>query len=279
MASSLSIAPAAPRARVARRAGASLVSAGLALLGVALVAGAWQLVAWASDPTIVPPPADVLRAVSADWSSIPAVEFLLFQTGGIGGAVAYTTVNVLLGVGLGTAAGLPLGIVMSRTRVVSVLLELPLLALGTVPLLVILPFLTLWFGTARVAQFGLVLVFALLTVTFAMQSAGKTVGEHYAHYAASLGASPRRVLWTVVLPGSAPAAVGAIRVALAAGWGLETVAELLGASSGAGRVIQATAQIAATTDLLATVLVLAAIALVVDAVATLIGGFVVRWKE
>lgn len=252
-----------------------------ALLGVAglvVVVVLWQVVASASNPSRVPPPADVWRSVEADWHQIPALSYLEFQSGGIGAAVAYSTVHVLLGVAVGTAIGVPLGIALARIRVMRLVLAPPLTVLGSLPLLALLPFITLWFGTAGLAQSGLVIAFAVLVVTFAAESAAITVGDRYANYASSLGATRGRILWTVVLPASAPTLVGAIRVALAAGWSWEAVAELLGAQHGVGRVIDVTARLGAVSDLAATVLCLAGVAVICDVLVAGLAGIVMRWR-
>jgi ABC-type nitrate/sulfonate/bicarbonate transport system permease component len=136
----------------------------------------------------------------------------------------------------------------------------------------------LWFGTAGFAQSGLVMLFAFLTVTVAAESAAVTVSDQYSDYASTLGASRQRILWTVVLPASGPTVIGAIRVALAAGWGWQAVAELLGAHAGVGRVIDVTARLGAVSDLAATVLCLAVVAVICDAVLAGAAGVVLRWK-
>jgi ABC-type nitrate/sulfonate/bicarbonate transport system permease component len=250
----------------------------LALCGLGMVTLAWELTALASDPSQVPAPADVLHSVTSSWDRIPALFYLEFQSGGIGAALAYSTVNVLVGVAVGTAIGLPLGITMARVRLVRSLLEPPLSLLGSLPLLALLPFITLWFGTARFAQSGLVILFSFLTVTVTARSAAVAVSDQYANYASSLGASRQRILWTVVLPATGPTMIGAVRLALAAGWGWQAVAELLGAHAGVGRAIDVTARLGAVSDLVATVLCLAAVAVACDTIVAGVGGVLVRWK-
>jgi ABC-type nitrate/sulfonate/bicarbonate transport system permease component len=263
----------------AHDAGRLLSRVGLGVAGIALVVGLWALVAAVSSDLKVPAPAGVLQAVIDDWNEIPAVVYIAFQSGGISEALSYTTVSVLVAVSVGTVIGVPLGVALARYRTFEKVMEPPLMVLGTMPLLIILPFITLWFGTARFAQSGLVLIFTILTVTFAAQAAAQTVSGHYANFSACLGASPSRTLWTVVLPAAMPDVIGAVRVALAAGWGWQCVAELLGANDGVGRIIQVTAQIQATTDLFATLLCIAIVAVVFDGLVAAAGGFLVRWKE
>lgn len=250
----------------------------LALCGLAVIGLIWQLTALASNPSQVPAPSDVWRSLIEDWHQIPALAYLEFQSGGIGAALTFSTAHVVTGVAVGTAVGLPVGITVARVRLARLLLAPPLSLLGTSPLLVLLPFITLWFGTAALAQSGLVMLFAFLTVAFAAESAAVTVTDTYANYAASLGASHRRILWTVVLPAAAPTIIGAVRIALAAGWSWEAVAELLGAHAGVGRIIDVTARLGAVSDLTATVLCLAAIALLCDAAVAGAGRALFRWR-
>jgi ABC-type nitrate/sulfonate/bicarbonate transport system permease component len=283
MATTAATAPATvgPRIALARLRGVArgLQSLGLGIAGLLLVLGLWAVVSGIANPLKVPPPGQVFDAIGNDWSNIPALAYLTFTKGGIGDALKYTAFNVITAVGIGTLLGVPFGIFLGRVRTASLALEPLLIALGTLPLLVLLPFITLWFGTARFAQSGLVLVFTFLTVTFASQAAATTVSEHYSNFAACLGASRGRTLWTVVLPAALPGVLAAVRVALAAGWGWECVAELLGAQHGIGRVIQVTAQTEATPDLFATLLCLAVVAVLADGLVAAVGGFYIRWKE
>jgi ABC-type nitrate/sulfonate/bicarbonate transport system permease component len=112
-----------------------------------------------------------------------------------------------------------------------------------------------------------------------VQSSARAVGERYANWAACLGASQGRILREVILPAVGPDLIGALRLALAAGWGLQVIAELLGSELGVGRLLQVTSQVTATTDLIATLLCLAAAALLLDSLIAAIGKATVRWTE
>ncbi len=251
----------------------------LSLLGVLLFGAVWGVVSLGSDPVRVPSPRVVLTALRDDWDNIPALQFIAFQSGGIRQALQYTTVNVVVGVAIGSAAGFVLGAVLGRVQLARELLGPPLFVLGTVPILVLAPFLTIWFGTARIVQAGLVIAFALVTVAAVTQRATLDIGARYTDYARSLGGSPRLILTAVVLPATLPSVLGAVRVAAAAGWSFETVAELLGGSKGTGKLIQSMQGLSATADIMAAVVALGLTALVVDAAIRAIGTWVIRWQE
>ena len=160
----------------------------LAALGVAAVVGLWWLLALETISARVPAPPEVIESIGRNFTSIRALEYVLFTTGGIYQNLLYTIENVLIGVALGTAVGFPLGVLIGRVRIARDLLEPPLLVLGTVPVVMLLPFLTMWFGTARIAQNGLVIFYAALTVAVVAQQATLGIAGRFEQYATSLGA-------------------------------------------------------------------------------------------
>lgn len=251
----------------------------LAVVGVGVVVGIWWLIALGSDPVRIPSPQVVLQALVDDWNEIPALSFIAFQSGGIKQAVGYTAMNVVVGVGIGASIGFVVGALLGRSRLARETLSPALFVMSTVPVLILAPFLTIWFGTARIVQAGLVIVFALVTVAAVTQQATLDVGERYTNYAASLGARRSLLLRAVILPAIVPAAIGGIRVAAAAGWSFATVSELLGGNQGVGKLIQTMQGLSATADIMAAVIALGIVAVLVDAVIRLVGTWVVRWQE
>jgi ABC-type nitrate/sulfonate/bicarbonate transport system permease component len=257
----------------------ALVSGALALVGVGLVVAAWQLASTVMRSSQVPSPWQVLLAIPRDWDFVPAVYFFNFERDGLRDALAYTTVNVLIGVAVGVVAGLAVGVFIAQARTARAILEPPLLILGTIPLVTVLPFISIWFGTERFAQSALVIISAFVTTAFAAQSAALTVGELYSNYARTLGAGRTRILATVILPAIGPEVIGAVRLSLAAGWGWQAVAELLGGGDGVGRIIRNTANIGAVDSIFAMLLCITVVALLIDTAVLLLGRFVTRWNS
>ncbi len=251
----------------------------LAALGVGLVLVMWTLAAAATEPVRIPSPILVFEAISQNLVEIRALEFASFGSGGIIQNLTYTAVNVLMGVAAGAVAGFAIGLLIGRVRIVRNLLEPPLLFVGTVPVLVLLPFLSLWFGTGRLASNGMVIFYTMVTVAVVTQQATTNISNYYDNYALSLGASSTRVLLQVVRPAVIPEVLGAVRVALAFGWGFQAIAEVLGGQIGAGRVIRVYAQYAATAEILAIVFSVGVLAVVVDGIVAGVGRWVVRWQE
>ena len=185
----------------------------LAALGMGLMLVMWALAAAATEPVRIPSPILVFDAIRQNLVEIRALEFASFGTGGIVQNLTYTTVNVLIGVAAGAVAGFAIGLLIGRVRVIRNLLEPPLLFVGTVPVLVLLPFLSLWFGTGRLATNGMVIFYTMVTVAVVTQQATTNISNHYDNYALSLGASSTRVLLQVIRPAVIPEVLGAVRVA------------------------------------------------------------------
>ena len=251
----------------------------LAALGVGLVLVIWALAAAATEPVRIPSPILVFDAIRQNLVEIRALEFASFGTGGIIQNLTYTAVNVLIGVAAGAVAGFAIGLLIGRVRVIRNLLEPPLLFVGTVPVLVLLPFLSLWFGTGRLATNGMVIFYTMVTVAVVTQQATTNISNYYDNYALSLGASSSRVLLQVIRPAVIPEVLGAVRVALAFGWGFQAIAEVLGGQIGAGRVIRVYAQYAATAEILSIVFSVGVIAVIVDGIVAGVGRWLVRWQE
>ncbi len=251
----------------------------LASLGVGLVLVVWSLAAAATEPVRIPSPILVFQAIRENLFEIRALEFASFGSGGIIQNLTYTAVNVLIGVGTGAVAGFAIGLLIGRVRVIRDLLEPPLLFVGTVPVLVLLPFLSLWFGTGRLATNGMVIFYTMVTVAVVTQQATTNISNYYDNYALSLGASSTRVLLQVIRPAVIPEVLGAVRVALAFGWGFQAIAEVLGGQIGAGRVIRVYAQYAATAEILSIVFCVGVLAVVIDGIVAGVGRWVVRWQE
>jgi len=145
--------------------------------------------------------------------------------------------RLLLGLSLGGAAGLLLGLAMSWSRWSRRLVDLPIQFLRALPLLAMVPLFQLWFGTYLVGQilfvaYGVGVIFFAGTV-----NAVRNVPQIYLDNARSLGASRLMLYRTIILPAIFPAMRSVILLSLGAGWGAVLGAEYLGAQSGLGYVI------------------------------------------
>ena len=139
-------------------------------------------------------------------------------------------IGLVAGIGIGVATGLLVG--MSRWARDIVLP--PVLMLRTIPILALIPLFMFWFGAREVG----ILIFVSFAV-FSMMivntlEAIRNVAPIYQDYARCMGATPRQVYRTVIVPAILPALNGGIRVILSLSFAIVLAGELLATDSGLG---------------------------------------------
>ena len=95
--------------------------------------------------------------------------------------------------------------------------------------------------------------------------------------ARSLGATQRQVVRHVILPSALPSILTGLRIALGAGWSTLVAAELVAATRGLGFMIQSAAQFLVTDVVVMGILVIAAIAFVLEFIIRRIERTLVPW--
>ena len=251
----------------------------LGLLGLAALLGLWFLVSANLGPVRLPSPTATLDAMLENFRSSPMMASQGLGENGISGQLGITIFRTVFGVTIGGVLGIAIGVLMASSRQVQLLLRPPLETLRLTPSLVAAPFLVLWFGTSAWAQMGLVAFYSLITLQLSAYAAVKNLAPYYALYARTLGASPRQVMRTVTLPGIVPELVGAFRVVLQLGWGLELVAELIGAQRGIGRMMSSMQSIFRTDLVIAGIVWIAIAAVITDWVVKMIMHRATRWSD
>jgi ABC-type nitrate/sulfonate/bicarbonate transport system permease component len=190
-----------------------------------------------------------------------------------------TTLTVLAGIAVGGVVGTATGLA-SATNGTARQIFAPLVAiLGTVPILVAAPFFLIWFGLAESSKVILVGFYSGVVLHIYAERSLDNLNPRFREYAETLGAGRRLTLWAVVLPGVLPELFGGFRTALGAAWGLATIAELLGALHGVGRVIIATWAVYDIAAMMAAILMLALIATVLDSTVMALRRWVTRWAD
>jgi ABC-type nitrate/sulfonate/bicarbonate transport system permease component len=253
------------------------VAGGIA--GIGAVALIWTALSAGSTAARFPSIPAIFDAIRENFDVAPILAYTTFGVGGVWSNVLWTAQNVVLGVATGLVIGFGTGLALARVQWFNRLGRLPVAILGTVPVLAVLPFLTLWFGNSALATNGLVIFFTALTVASTVQSAAVDAEVRYADYAATLGVSPRRTTVSVILPALVPSTIGVVRAATAFGWGFQCIAEVLGGSQGAGRLIRSFSDATQTAGAIGVLIVVGCVAVLVDALIGITGRWIVRWNE
>lgn len=193
--------------------------------GVIIVLG-WQLAASALAPGYIARP---FRTVA----EIPAVltdQRFLSATGS-------TLLAVLEGLVIAVLAGTVIGLVMGRMRDVDRVLRLYVDSFYAMPLVALVPLLTVWFGYSPTARLAVVVIEATLPIVFAVAEGGRSLDSSYLDVTRAYRAPWWRVWTGVALPASMPYLLSGIDLAIGRALIGAVVAEFIAGLNGLGYYI------------------------------------------
>jgi NitT/TauT family transport system permease protein/taurine transport system permease protein len=158
----------------------------------------------------------------------------LAAKGILGAYLEDSLLRLVVGAAAGIAVGLPLGLLLGLSdRAHRALWPLVLFfqAIGDIAWL---PILIVWFGFG-LGTMTFVIVYTVAFPVLMNTALGvRTIPETLPRAAASLGASPARIVLEVVLPGALPNIVTGLRNGLGFGWRALVAAEIIVGTSGIG---------------------------------------------
>jgi len=207
-----------------RRASARLMS--LALL-VALV-GIWEAVVRQTGMSalVLPAPSAVAATL---WNTL--------ASGYLWPHIGTTVAEMLLGLALGGAAGLAIGVALAESALLDRVLKPYVIVSQVVPKLALAPLFVLWFGfgmAPTVVMTALICFFPLMENTL---TSLRQVDSHRLQLFGMLGASRTQTLLRLKLPAGLPGILAGLRVAVVLALVGAVVGEFIGASRGLGAVI------------------------------------------
>jgi putative hydroxymethylpyrimidine transport system permease protein len=198
----------------------------IAALILLSVFGAWELYVHASDidPLLLPAPSEIAVSL-VDDRALLASNFLV------------TAQVVILGITLAIAAGVTLALVLHLSNPVRRALYPLLVASQAVPIVVLAPLLTVWFGYDLGPKLVIVALISFFPVAVVVLDALARTDRDLDRLLASLQAPRGRRLWLVELPAALPAAVSGAKVAVAVAVIGAVFAEYAGSEAGLGHMV------------------------------------------
>jgi ABC-type nitrate/sulfonate/bicarbonate transport system permease component len=248
------------------------------IAGVVLFVAMWQLATYLLPPIILPTPLGVVGRVYRDFWSAPSLSYYGVSEANLYGNLIYTAENVAIAVLSGAAIGTFCGLLSARFSLLRAVVDPVMMTAGTVPILIAAPFLLIWFGVGRTSAVCLVIFYVAVILYVFAQRAASNLDPIFEESALTLGATKRQMVGDILIPATVPEVLGGLRIALAGAWGLEAIAELLGAQSGMGKVLEVLAGATDPQGIMATLLVLGATAILADALAAFAVARVTIWS-
>ncbi len=186
----------------------------------------WELIVRVFAPAYVAKPTGIIAA----FPGVIGNPAFLSAAGSTLGAVAQ---GLMLALIFGTIAGLAMG----RIPLVERMLRYYVSSLYAVPMVAVLPLVTLWFGYNADARLATIVFTAFFSIAINVTDGARAVPLEYLEVAKSFRAKSRHILFDITLPAAIPYLLAGIR--LAAGRALvgAVVAEFFIAINGLGYYI------------------------------------------
>lgn len=236
----------------------------------AVIAGWYLISTFALDRTtraLLPPPQEVLKAA---WELGNSGELWIHLRDSLKRefvAFLWATISI------------PLGIAMGWWKAVEEQVDPLVEVLRPVPPLAWIPLSILWFGIGDTQNQFIIFLGCFFPILLNTIAGVKGVEPNLVRAARCLGASEGRILWRVVLRAALPQIITGIRVGLGVGWMALVAAELVGANSGLGFLINDARTVLRTDYVIVGMAAIGVVGLVIDRAIRFAGARLLPWSQ
>jgi len=148
-----------------------------------------------------------------------------------------------------------------------------------IPPVALVPILILWLGIGLKQQIALLFLGTFFYLTAMVAETVANTPEEYKQAGLTLGAQPRQLIWKVVIPFGLPEFIQHLRVMVGIAWTYLTVAEMVAAEDGIGRVIINSQRYLQTGRVLAGVLTIGLLGICCDLLLKGSSHLLCKWKH
>ncbi|AZM49280.1 ABC transporter permease [Streptomyces sp. WAC 06738] len=262
--------PAAPdeQSRTPKHPVRRLAGPALSVAVIALALFLWWLFTTATDAI------DPLKFPAPDkvWDSASNLRETLWSD------ATATLGRVVVSWSVGSALGVAVGLLMSRSRALFYALTPVIEAVRPIPPVALIPFVILWFGIGDSGKIFLGALASFMVMVVNTIVAAGNVNPLYGRAARSLGAGSGQVYRTVVLRAIVPELLSGLRIGSALTFAVVVAAEFQGAQSGLGRLIMQASRTLNTPSVLVGTIIIAIEAVLLDRIIKLLSDRATRWS-
>jgi ABC-type nitrate/sulfonate/bicarbonate transport system permease component len=176
------------------------------------------------------------------------------------------------------ATAIPLGIAMGWWRLVYNQVNPIMEILRPIPPLAWIPLSILWFGIGDAQNQFIIFLGMFFPILINTIVGVKNVDPNLVRAARSLGAPEYKVLSRIILKGSLPQIITGVRIGLGVGWMALVAAELVGANSGLGFLINDARSMLRTDTIVVGMLTIGLVGLLIDTAIRTLGRKFLPWS-
>jgi ABC-type nitrate/sulfonate/bicarbonate transport system permease component len=169
--------------------------------GLVIMMG-WEFVVRALAPAYVAKPTTVVLAIP---HVITDPAFLQ--------ALGATLAAVAEGLAITIVVGTVIGLLMGRSNTVDRMIRVYINGFNAMPMIIVLPLFSLWFGYSGAARIATVIFAAIFAITMNVADGARSVPREYLEVARSFRSGRLRMLTEIVLPASMPYLLAGFRLA------------------------------------------------------------------
>jgi ABC-type nitrate/sulfonate/bicarbonate transport system permease component len=230
----------------------------------------WQLLATSGIISAVffTPPLNIAKAIVKGFST---GEFVLH--------IRLTLERLLLGVLLGGAPAMVLGLLMGWKRSMRRIVD-PLIALSyPIPKISLLPLAMVIFGIGETSKIALIAISAFFPMLISASGSVRQINPIYRDVARNYGANRMQIFSKVIVPGSLPTLVSGVRITINTGLLITLAVELISANEGLGSVIWMAWRTLRMENLYAALVLISVLGLLINWLLLLIEKLLLPWHQ
>jgi len=264
--------PAADRGALAANAWRRLEPTVLGAGTIAIVLIVWQLL-----PHLVTISAGT-KLFFTTPSQVLDTLWTMFATGTIWQPLGVSAAGFALGLAIAIVVGLPLGVLLGRSRTLNAMLDPFITAFNATPRLVFLPLLVLWFGLGLWSKVVIVFIGALFPIVINTYEGVRNADRILIDVVRSFGAKEWDIARLVVVPNALPYIVAGLRLAIGRAVIGVVVAEFFGSTEGLGVIMIQAASSYHVDVVFAGLIVFAALSLAMTGLLQLLENRLSEWR-
>ena len=239
------------------------------LVPVIVLLALWQIFGWLgwSNTDLVPSPTEVASAIGEMTSSGQLFDDALASLRRV--FVGFTAAIII---------GCIIGGLTAGNSNWSSWLDSPLELLRPIPPIAWIPLAIIWFGIGEMPAYFIVFLGAFFPVFVNVVAGIRSTEQQHINAALCLGANRWLILCDVILPSALPSIMTGLRVAFGVGWICVITAELVGAQSGLGYMIQLNRLLLRTDKVVAGMVVIGFLGFTFNQLLVFAERKLVRWR-
>ena len=193
--------------------------------------------------------------------------------------VWHTVARGLAGFALAAVVGVALGVWMGRSATVAGCLGPIFSSTYPIPKIALFPIFIDLFGIGSLSKVLLVFLECLYPIAITTQAGGRAVNRALVWSAANMGAARARIIWSVVVPATAPFAFAGFRVAMPIAMIVVIITEMISSADGLGYLVMYSLASFKTDRMLAIVIVIALVGVALDRLVVGLRNRLVFWDR